>query len=281
MAKKQINVFGASFLDLLSGALGAVIILYVIVPKMEIPVEEFEEQQRIAEEIAALGVSIEEISNMIPQADYDQLLEQLSTIEETNSALQRKIRRMETRLEQIESSPDQEDLIAELERQITELEEQVENVRSDLSECEAGRADCEEDLEKIEGDARFLVVVMSWSTANHDVDLHVVDPDGNEFMYNSRTFEGVEGELTVDNTCGPGYEVWNIAAPKEGEYEIYTNLFSRNGCEGGNPENGMAEVTIYHRNGVQSYDSIELVNEQEKVLISTANIPGSGIITFN
>lgn len=281
MAKKQINVFGASFLDLLSGALGAVIILYVIVPKMDIPVEEYEEQRRIAEEIAALGISIEEISNMIPQADYDQLLEQLSTIEETNSALQREIRRMETRLEQFESFPDQEDLIAELEGQINELEEQIENVRSELSECEAGRADCEEDLEKIEGDARFLVVVMSWSTANHDVDLHVVDPDGNEFMYNSRTFEGVEGELTVDNTCGPGYEVWNIAAPQEGEYEIYTNLYSRNGCEGGNPANADAEVTIYHRNGVQSYDSIELVNEQEKILISTANIPGSGIITFN
>jgi prefoldin subunit 5 len=281
MAKKQINVFGASFLDLLSGALGAVIILYVIVPKMEIPVEEFEEQQRIAEEIAVLGMSIEEISNMIPQADSDQLLEQLSAIEETNSSLQREIRRMEIRLEQFESSPDQEDLIAELEGQINELEEQIENVRSELSECEAGRADCEDDLEKIEGDARFLVVVMSWSTAKHDVDLHVIDPDGNEFMYNSRSFEGVEGELTVDNTCGPGYEVWNIAAPMEGEYEIYTNLFSRNGCEGGNPANADAEVTIYHRNGVQSYESIELINEQEKVLISTANIPDSGIITFN
>ena len=31
MARKEINVFGASFLDLLSGALGAVIILYILV----------------------------------------------------------------------------------------------------------------------------------------------------------------------------------------------------------------------------------------------------------
>ena len=281
MAKKQINVFGASFLDLLSGALGAVIILYVIVPKMEIPIEEFEEQQRLAEEIAALGISIDEISEMIPQSDYEQMVEQLSAIEEANSRLQGEVRRLETRLEQFETSPDQEDLIAELESQISELEEKVENVRSELSECEAGRADCESDLEKIEGDARFLVVVMSWSTANHDVDLHVVDPDGNEFMYSSRSFEGVEGELTVDNTCGPGYEVWNIAAPQEGDYEIYTNLFSREGCNVGNPANADPEITIYHRNGVQSYDSIELMNEQDKVLISTVNVPDSGIITFN
>jgi hypothetical protein len=34
MAKKPIEVFSISFLDLLSGALGAVIILFVFVPKM-------------------------------------------------------------------------------------------------------------------------------------------------------------------------------------------------------------------------------------------------------
>ena len=33
MKRKEINVFGTSFLDLLSGALAAVIILFVIVPK--------------------------------------------------------------------------------------------------------------------------------------------------------------------------------------------------------------------------------------------------------
>lgn len=139
MAKKQINVFGASFLDLLSGALGAVIILYVIVPKLEIPVNEFEEQQQLAGEIAELGLSIEEISNMIPQADYAKMLEQLSSIERTNSRLQGEIARLEERLEQFELSSEQEELIAELEGQISELQEQVENVRTELSECEEGR----------------------------------------------------------------------------------------------------------------------------------------------
>ncbi len=36
MARKEINVFGTSFLDLLSGALAAVIILFVIVPKLSL-----------------------------------------------------------------------------------------------------------------------------------------------------------------------------------------------------------------------------------------------------
>lgn len=34
MARREINIFVTSFLDLLSGALGAVIILFIIVPKI-------------------------------------------------------------------------------------------------------------------------------------------------------------------------------------------------------------------------------------------------------
>ena len=40
MARKEINIFGTSFLDLLSGALGAVIILFIIVPKMSVQQQE-------------------------------------------------------------------------------------------------------------------------------------------------------------------------------------------------------------------------------------------------
>ena len=47
--RRQIEVFSISFLDLLSGALGAVIILYVAIPKNKKPVEE--PKQDIVKEI--------------------------------------------------------------------------------------------------------------------------------------------------------------------------------------------------------------------------------------
>ena len=73
MAKKEINVFNVSFLDLLSGALGAVIILYIIVPKINIPIEEFEEQKKLTQEIQSLGKTLEEIKNAIPKEAYEQI----------------------------------------------------------------------------------------------------------------------------------------------------------------------------------------------------------------
>lgn len=283
MAKKEVNVFGASFLDLLSGALGAVIILYVIVPKLNIPVEEFEEQQQLAEEIMELGFSIEELSEMIPLEDFEELRSRLNSISEANENLRAEMERMRARIAEMSDVPDAEGIIEDLQQQVAELQQEVENVSDALANCEEGIAQCEADLEKIEGESQFMVVILSWSTEYHDVDLHIVDPQGNEFMYTNRTYPNAPGELTVDNTCGPGYEVWNITAPPSGNYEIYANLYSRNGsgCEGSNPSNALTEISVYHRNGVRTYDDLVLAQESEKKLISTVTVSTTGPFTFN
>jgi hypothetical protein len=49
MQRREINIFSISFLDLLSGALGAVLILFIIIPKMtdELPQTAQNQQQRL------------------------------------------------------------------------------------------------------------------------------------------------------------------------------------------------------------------------------------------
>lgn len=78
MARKEINIFGTSFLDLLSGALGAVIILFIIVPKMSV------QQQEALQELETLNVQVEQLSdlmeqleNSVPQELYQQIEQQL------------------------------------------------------------------------------------------------------------------------------------------------------------------------------------------------------------
>ncbi len=91
MARKEINIFSASFLDLLSGALGAVIILYILVPKLTIPVEEFEEQKKLSEEVGKLGVAIDDIASLIPQAQLDAIKSQMQEVISAKNALEKKI----------------------------------------------------------------------------------------------------------------------------------------------------------------------------------------------
>ena len=80
---------------------------------------------------------------------------------------------------------------------------------------------------EVERRRKFLAVMISWPGGRgDDVDLHVVDPRGDEFFYGARVHEGSPARFEEDSRHGPGNEVWlhpHVAAP--GEYRIYYNLF--------------------------------------------------------
>ena len=60
MARKEINIFGTSFLDLLSGALAAVIILFIIVPKMtQENIDAIEKVKKIEAVVESIDVALE------------------------------------------------------------------------------------------------------------------------------------------------------------------------------------------------------------------------------
>ena len=75
MARKEINIFGTSFLDLLSGALAAVIILFIIVPKMtQENIDAIEKVKKIESVVENIDVALEEIKNRIPKEEYDLII---------------------------------------------------------------------------------------------------------------------------------------------------------------------------------------------------------------
>ena len=75
---------------------------------------------------------------------------------------------------------------------------------------------------------KFLAVMISWPGGRgDDVDLHVVDPRGNEFFYGARIHPGSSARFEEDSRHGPGNEVWlHPYVVDPGEYRIYCNLFN-------------------------------------------------------
>ena len=97
MARKEINIFGTSFLDLLSGALGAVIILFIIVPKMSV------QQQEALQELETLNVQVEQLSdlmeqleNSVPQELYQQIEQQLEDMQSTITTLTAQVEQLQS-----------------------------------------------------------------------------------------------------------------------------------------------------------------------------------------
>jgi tetratricopeptide (TPR) repeat protein len=69
-----------------------------------------------------------------------------------------------------------------------------------------------------------LRVVLAWDADNTDVDLHVVDPNGEEVYYGHRvSYQG--GAITRDATGGYGPEEFALKVAKPGKYRVEANFF--------------------------------------------------------
>lgn len=96
MAKKTLEVFNISFIDLLSGALAAVIILFVIVPKMDAKSKEASEKlDALGLEVNELDSLVEELEQSVSAETYEQVIEQIEELKETVEAARESVKDLE------------------------------------------------------------------------------------------------------------------------------------------------------------------------------------------
>jgi len=269
MGRRQIQTFNISFLDLLAGALGAVILLFIIVPKLD---SESKSQlialNKVNVEIEEIQDIMEQAKNSIPNEIYDKIKQELESLEIAVQELTQEIEVMERTLSKAT------DRIEELESQNEQQQDQIDSMQKDLEEMRQQIVKCEENMEKLEGEGRFAVITMSWETLGDDVDMHIVDPLGYEFYYQEPSHAGRLGKLTKDDTVGPGIEVWQIPTLDEGIYLIKANLFDSK--SGQAPE---LEFWIYYRNGNKSIKK-SLYRAKEKTLIASIQVDSEGNVSL-
>ena len=127
----------------------------------------------------------------------------------------------------------------------------------------------------------FLVVVLRWSTRGQDVDLHVTNPQGQEFSYEHHNrdgsdFPGVTAFLTVDSRRGPGVEVWLDPIASPGRYQIAANLFDRHG----NNSNPTIQSKVYFRDGTFTLPETVLNEWGRKVTLATLVVDSEGNVSL-
>ena len=71
-----------------------------------------------------------------------------------------------------------------------------------------------------------LLVVITWNTDNSDVDLHLLEPGGEECYYQNRQTK-IGGRLTTDVTQGYGPEMYTLARARPGTYRIRAKYFAQ------------------------------------------------------
>ncbi len=163
---------------------------------------------------------------------------------------------------------DSQDNLAQCKKAESQAQQVLANKAAALSSCEASLG------------ATFMVVVIEWSVAgNYDVDVHVTDPEGNEFFWGKsnrdhRDFPATEAQLSYDNTRGPGVELWQHPKAKVGIYSIAYDYYAAPG------PNQPIEVrgNVFYRNGRIQLPSVTLTETHKLRPVAKLVVNQSGNI---
>ncbi len=185
---RDINIFGMSALDLFASALGAfILITLVLFPYFP-------------------NISSTPPESTPPTQDPEDL-------QACQSDLARTRKNLAQALEELQISQDAQANLPQDQSALQESQKSLQKAQEKLQQCA-------KELRK-----KFLLVLMSWSNRGDDVDLFIRDPQGNTFHYNRKTNSGTPAKFEEDNINGPGNEIWLHPQATPGKYEICYNYY--------------------------------------------------------
>jgi len=114
-------------------------------------------------------------------------------------------------------------------------------------------------------EAKDVRVTLVWDTPDTDIDLWVIDPDGEKCDYRQKETK-LGGTLDVDVTQGFGPEVFTLARAKAGEYRVVVHFFS-----GQAPTRARVEVVLHEgtaREERRAGTAVLLESKEEAAILS-------------
>lgn len=126
-----------------------------------------------------------------------------------------------------------------------------------------------------------LVVMITWNTDATDVDLHVIEPDGEECYYaHNQTSNG--GELTTDVTQGYGPEMYVMREADEGRYLVRAHYYAADRSRAstrtkvhavviedyGTPHQRVGERVVTLEQGKDVHNIVQVVRGERKALVA-------------
>jgi hypothetical protein len=144
--------------------------------------------------------------------------------------------------------------LAQTRRNNERLQNEIDDFRRSLN---AARADVQQLQQAVDACGQieqmsFMLVLMSWETTD-DIDLHIVDPNGERFYYNDRSSNASIATFEEDSIRGPANEIWMHPAAEPGEYKVYYNFYRRT-------SRGPIRVrgSIFHQLGQTDINEVQL-----------------------
>lgn len=117
-------------------------------------------------------------------------------------------------------------------KKIAALESEVEKLLAGSAGLKSENQNLKEELAKEKNKTpmqSYMMILISWETEKHDLDLRVTTPEGKVFDFKKRTIASVPGAFVLDSRYGPGVEMWRAENFKPGKYNCRISLYNKNG----------------------------------------------------
>ena len=265
-SSREISIFNISALDLFASALGAFILIAIILfpyfPNTGVTRVELEQElESMEQELESMRSALEEAQReaQAAQARAEQAQREAEAAQVRAEEAQRQAEAAQAQAAQAQS---------ELARARAENEE-LRRGQANLDSCQSQREELQSELETCQEELKrkFLLIVISWGSRD-DVDLHVFDPRGQEYSWQTRTHAGSTAKFEEDNTRGPGNEIWLNPETAPGNYEIKYNLYRadsssvqvRGAMLTPNGRQSFREITLRGRSNPIPYNRSRFVN---------------------
>ena len=277
MQRKEINIFSTSFLDLLSGALGAVLILFIIIPKLTLEQQNaLEEMDRMNVQTEQLAALIEQARNSIPTEIYEQIQEQMRALQNTIDELSHTVQNLQLQLQNTERENAQlREALEETQRRLQETQRQLTQERAQNRNA-AG--------EKMFGLNAKLGVVCAWPE-NIDVDLFVKNINTGEVcFYNKQVtdFGNLSEDITSRSSVDDDrYELFYQQRIVPGQYLVYVNIYRRANLAHANSATVTGYVVMFPSTSNEhkiNFRQIHLTSPGEDVIVGTLTVTDNNII---
>ena len=194
--------------------------------------------------------------------------------------LKAKIEKLESEKKQVDSEKQAlEKEKKSLQRKIASTEDptaEVDSLKKELSAQQEENKKLQDEVTKKKAITQnYMMVVATWQTEKHDIDLQVVNPHNKTFNFKRRQIASEPGKFELDSRFGPGIEMWKAENFTPGTYHAKMTFYSKNG----NTSDAKVRLTV--TTNLATYNSPNLTMKKIGEVVDVPfTITNEGVVEF-
>jgi flagellar motor protein MotB len=208
----------------------------------------------------------------------DELKAEVEKLEQEKTEAQKEKKTAQKKLAAVDNpTTDIKKEIEQLEVKLADKTKDFDKLQDEINKKTEENKKLQDELYKNKSTAKnYMMVLVTWETEKHDIDLEITTPTQKHFNFKKRKVANEPGAFELDSRFGPGIEMWKAEAFQPGAYQSKISLYNKNG----NDAPAKIQLTVVTNLSTYKSDPIELDSAHKEVNVPFT-ITADGSVEFS